>query len=75
MNIDNDVKRFNAQKYYLPKWINVNCNVIINGKTRMTKPLIDSDTKLCEEIRKLTTTVLGEVYTTRCLLDYDYIKN
>ena len=44
-------------------------------KPVMTKQLIDSDTKLCEEIRKLTTTVLGEVYTTRCLLDYDYIKN
>ena len=44
-------------------------------KPVMTNQLIDSDTKLCEEIRKLTTTVLGEVYTTRCLLDYDYIKN
>ena len=35
---------------------------------------IDSDIKQDEEIRKLTTGH-DEVYTTGCLLDYDYIKN
>ena len=35
---------------------------------------IDSDIKRNEEIRKLKTEQ-GEVYTTGCLLDYDYIKN
>ena len=39
----------------------------------MGKPL-DSDIKQYEEIRKLTTGQ-GEDYTTRCLLDYEYIKN
>ena len=35
---------------------------------------IDSDIKRYGEIRKLTTGQ-GEDYTTRCLLDYEYIKN
>ena len=34
----------------------------------------DSDIKLYEEIRKLTTEQ-GEDYTTGCLLHYEYIKN
>ena len=50
-----------------------NYNVIINGKNFFHQ-LIDSDLKQDEEIRKLTTGQ-GEDYTTRCLLDYDYIKN
>ena len=35
---------------------------------------IDSDIKRYGEIRKLTTGQ-GEDYTTRCFLDYEYIKN
>ena len=35
---------------------------------------IDSDIKRFEEIRKLITGQ-SEDYTTRCLLDYDYIKS
>ena len=35
---------------------------------------IDSDIKLYEQIKKLTTGK-GDGYTTRCLLDYDYNKN
>ena len=50
-----------------------NCNVIINGKNFYDQPT-DSDIKWFEEIRKLTTGQ-GENYTTRCLLDYEYIKN
>ena len=72
-NEDSNAKRFNAQKFYLPKDIIKNYNVIINGKNFFDQP-IDSDIKRYEEIRKLTTEQ-SEDYTTGCLLDYDYIKN
>ena len=49
-----------------------NCNDIINGKNFYDQPT-DSDIKWFEEIRKLTRGQ-GEDYTTRCLLDYEYIK-
>ena len=52
-NKDNNAKRFNAQKIYLPKDIIKNYNVIINGKNFFDQP-IDSDIKRYEEIRKLT---------------------
>ena len=42
-------------------------------KTFYDQP-INSDIKRYEEIRKLTTEQ-DEVYTTGCLLDYEYIKN
>ena len=71
-NHDYNAKRFKAKKYYLPKGIIKNYNVIINGK-HFYDPAIDSDIKKYEEIRKLTTGQ-GEDYTTECLLDYDYIK-
>ena len=69
----NNAKIFNAQKYYLPKCIIKNYNVVINGKNSYDQP-IDSDIKRYEEIRKFTTGQ-GEDYTTGCLLDYEYIKN
>ena len=72
-NSDNDVKRFKAQRYYLPKGIIKNYNVIINGKNFYDQA-IDSDIKREKEIRKLTTGQ-GEDYTTGCLLNYEYIKN
>ena len=62
-----------AKRYYLPKGIIDNYNVIINGKN-VYDQLVNSDIKRYEEIRKLTTGQ-GEDYTTGCLLDYDYIKN
>ena len=49
-----------------------NYNIIINGKNFYDQP-IDSDIKLYEEIRKLSTGQ-GEDYTTRYLLDYEYVK-
>ena len=49
-----------------------NHNVIINGKSFYDQA-INSDIKLYEEIRKLTTGQWD--YTNECLLDYDYIKN
>ena len=73
LNRGNDVKRFQTRRYYLPKDIIKNYNVIINKKNFYDQP-IDSDIKRDEEIRKLTT-VRGEDYTFRCLLDYEYIKN
>ena len=68
-----NAKRFNAQKYCLPKSIIKNDKILINGKNFYDQ-VIDSDIKPYEEIRKLTTGQ-GENYTTGCLIDYDYIKN
>ena len=73
INKDNDAKSDRTKKYYLPKGIIKNYNVIINGKNFYVQP-IDSDIKRYEEIRKLITGK-GEDYTTECLLDYQYIKN
>ena len=67
------LKKSNARKYYLPKGVIKNYNVIINGKNFYDQTT-DSDIKRYEEIRKLTTGQ-GEDYTTGCLLDYQYIKN
>ena len=72
-NWKNDVKRFHSRKYYLPKGIIKNYNIIISGKNFYDQS-IDSDIKQYEEIRKLTAGQ-GEDYTTGYLLDYDYIKN
>ena len=72
-NEANNTKRFNDRKYYLPKSIIKNYNVVVNRKNFYDQP-IDSDIKRYEEVRKLTT-LQGEDYTTGCLLDYEYIKN
>ena len=59
--------------YYLLKSTVKNYNTIVNRK----KPYdhhIDFDVKRYEEIANLTTSQ-GEDYTTRCLLDCEYIKN
>ena len=72
-NQNNDSKRFLTSKYYLPKGIIKNYNVIINGKDFYNQS-IDSDTKRYNEIRKLTTGQ-DEYFTSGCLLDYDCIKN
>ena len=72
-NQDASSKRSKTRRYYLPKGIVKNCNIIINGKNFYDQE-IDSDIKQYEEIRKLTTGQ-GEDYTTGCLLDYNYIKN
>ena len=72
-NEDDNAKRFNAWKYYLPKGIIDNYNIIINEKN-FYGHTIDSDIKRYEELRKLTTGQ-GKDYTARCLLDYVYAKN
>ena len=66
-------KRFNDRKCYLSKGIIDNYNVIISGKNFYDQG-IDLGIKRYEVIRKLTTGQ-GEVYTTGCLLDYEYTKN
>ena len=50
----NDVKRYSAKKYYLPKGIIKNYNVIVNGKNFFDQS-IDSDITRFEEIENLTT--------------------
>ena len=72
LNRNNDLKRFKAQRY-LPKGIIKKYNVIIDGKNFHDQP-IDSDIKRFKEIRELTTGQSKD-FTTRCLLDYEYIKN
>ena len=72
-NKDDNSKRFKTRGYYWPKCIIKSYKVIINGKTFYDQH-IDTDIKWYEEIRKLTVGQ-GEDYTTRCLLDYNYIKN
>ena len=72
-NQDAASRRFKAKRYYLPKGIIDHYNVIINGK-KFYDQAIHSDIKRFEGIRKLTTEQ-GDIYTTGCLLDYDYIKN
>ena len=64
-NQDPNTKRFKVKRYYLPKGIIKNYNVIINGKNFYDQPT-NSDIKSYEEIRKLTTRQI-EDYTTRCL--------
>ena len=63
-NEGNNATRFNAQKYYLAKYIIKNYNVIINGKN-FYEQAIDSYIKRYEEI-----ILLGEDYTTRRRLYY-----
>ena len=72
-NAENDAKRYSAKKYYLPKGIIKNYNIIVNGRNFYDQP-IDSDIKQCEEIRKLA---IGQDvdYITGCSLDYEYIKS
>ena len=72
-NEDTDSKIFKVKKYYFPKGIIKNYNVIINRKNFYDQA-IGSATKLYEEIRKLTT-AQGEDYTAGRLLDYNYVKN
>ena len=72
-NQDNNSKRFKTGRYYLPKSIIDNYDLIINGKN-FYDPAIDSDIKRYDEIRKLTIGQ-GEDYTTGCFLDHDYIKD
>ena len=72
-NEDDNSKRFQTKRFYLPKDIIKNYNVIINGKNFYDEA-IDSSIKRYEKIRKLTTGQ-GEDYITGFLLEYGYIKS
>ena len=72
-NQDVSSEIFKTIRYCLPKCMVKNYNVIINGKNFYDQA-IDSDIKLYEENKKLTTGQ-SEDYIIRCLLDYDFIKN
>ena len=72
-NRDTDSTRLNTQRYYLPKSIINNYNVIVNRRNFYDQT-IDSDIKRYEEIGKLKRGQ-SEDYTTGCLLDNDYIKS
>ena len=67
------MKLFHSRRYYLPKRIIKNHNVIINGKNFYDQE-IDFDIKRYKTIRKWKTRQ-GEDYATGYLLDYDDIKN
>ena len=60
-NRNNDAKKYNDKKYYLPKFIIKNYNAIINGKNCYDQP-IDSDIKWDKKIKSATD--IGEDYTT-----------
>ena len=51
LNRNNDVKRFNARKYHLPKGIIDNNRFIVNGENFYDQS-IDSDIKQYKELRK-----------------------
>ena len=72
-NHGDNAKRFHARKYYLPKAIIDNYNVIISEKDFYDQA-INSNIKRYEEIRKLTREQ-EKGYTIGCILDYEYIKN
>ena len=64
-NKGNKTKRFKTRRYYLPKGIIKNYNVIINWKNFYDQST-DSAKKRYEEIRNLKTGQ-GEDYTIGCL--------
>ena len=72
-NKDAASKRFKGERYYLPKGIIDNYNIITDGKNFYDQP-VNSDITRYKKIRKLTTGQ-GEDYTNGCLLDYEYVKN
>ena len=72
-NQDGNAKRYKSRRYYLPKGIIKNYNVITNGKTFYDRAN-DFDVKRYKEIRKLRV-VQSQDYTTGCFLDYECIKN
>ena len=72
-NAPNEMKRYSSKKYYLPKPVIKNHNVMINGKNFYDQP-IASHIKQHKETRKLTTGKSKD-YAVGCLLDYENIKN
>ena len=60
-------------KYFLPRVNITNYNLLIDGRNFYDQPINDL-AKQHDEIRK-TATGQGDVYSTGCLLDYQYFKD
>ena len=72
LSFENEIGRTLHSNYYLPKVEIKDCNVMIDGRNFFDQP-INSMTKACENIRKISTGQ-GDDYATGCLLDYSYFK-
>ena len=69
----NRVKRDSHRKYFLPRVDITNYNVLIDGRNFYGQS-INNQIKKYDEIRNISTGKI-DVYTTGCLLDYQYFKN
>ena len=67
------VERDSHRKYFLPRVDITNYNVLIDVRNFYNQP-INNQIKRYDEIRK-TATGKADVYTTGCLLDYQYFKD
>ena len=72
-NGDNKIERDSHRKYFLPRVNITNYNVLIDSRNFYDQPINDQIKKY-DEIRKISTGK-GDVFTTECLLDYQYFKN
>ena len=68
---ENDDDRTSDDKYYLPNVEMKDYNIMINGENYFDQPIKNSKVTY-ESIRKI---VIGDDYTTGCLLDYPYFAN
>ena len=67
------VERNSHTKYFLPRLNITNYNVLIDGRNFYDEPINDL-IKQYDKIRK-TVTAQRDVYTRKCLLDYQYFKD
>ena len=73
LSFENEDDRTSHPTYYLPKVEKNDYNFMIDGKN-FFDPLINSNLKTYENIRKIATGK-GDDCTTGCLLDYAYFKD
>ena len=73
INDTNRVQRNSPRNYFFPRVGITNYNVLIDGRNFYDQPINDQ-IKRYDEIRKITTRK-GDDYTTRCLLDCQYLKD
>ena len=72
-NTNNRVFRNSCTKYFLPRVIITNYNVLIDGRSFYDQPIND----LIKQYNKIRKTVTGQDdgYKTSCWLDYQYFKD
>ena len=70
---EDDEKRANAKRYYIPNVEIKYYNVMIDGKNIFDQPVKNNKVAV-ESIRKIATGQ-GDDYATACLLDYIYFKD